>query len=143
MSDRPTLRHEEGHSNRREEYDDRDRSSRHRRRSESRSPPPARRNRSRSRSPRRSASPPRKMEVDRAVDPPKREFRSSRYNPDRDHGSRATGSTPYDPVRKAAARQTAAIEASKHSKKENRVYITNLSFNVKWNDLKDFMREGQ
>ncbi|SCZ93873.1 BZ3500_MvSof-1268-A1-R1_Chr6-3g08940 [Microbotryum saponariae] len=82
------------------------------------------------------------MDVDRAVDPPKREFRSSRYNPDRDSGSRATGSTPYDPVRKAAARQTAAIEASKHSKKENRVYITNLSFNVKWNDLKDFMREA-
>ncbi|SCV67431.1 BQ2448_5042 [Microbotryum intermedium] len=80
------------------------------------------------------------MDVDRSVEP-KREFRSSRYNPDRD-SSRATGSTPYDPVRKAHARQTAAIEASKHSKKENRVYITNLSFNVKWNDLKDFMREA-
>jgi len=36
----------------------------------------------------------------------------------------------------------AALEASKRSIKENRVYVGNLAFSVKWNDLKDYMREG-
>lgn len=40
------------------------------------------------------------------------------------------------------SREVAATEAAKRSKKECRVYVGNLSFGVKWNDLKDFMREG-
>ena len=47
----------------------------------------------------------------------------------------------YDP-KKAASREVAAAEAAKRSKKECRVYVGNLSFGTKWNDLKDFMREG-
>jgi RNA recognition motif-containing protein len=39
-------------------------------------------------------------------------------------------------------REVAANEAARRSKKECRVYVGNLSFNVRWNDLKDFMREG-
>lgn len=40
-------------------------------------------------------------------------------------------------------REVAAQEAAKRSQKENRVYVGNLAFAVRWNDLKDFMREGQ
>lgn len=40
------------------------------------------------------------------------------------------------------SREIAAVEASKRSVKENRVYVGNLAFSVKWSDLKDFMREG-
>jgi hypothetical protein len=33
-------------------------------------------------------------------------------------------------------REMAALEASKRSVKENRVYVGNLAFSVKWSDLK-------
>jgi RNA recognition motif-containing protein len=36
----------------------------------------------------------------------------------------------------------AAQEAAKRSQKQNRVYVGNLAYDVKWNQLKDFMREG-
>ena len=52
------------------------------------------------------------------------------------------GSPSFDPVKRAAAREVAATEAAKKSKKDCRVYVGNLSFGVKWNDLKDFMRDG-
>lgn len=39
-------------------------------------------------------------------------------------------------------REYAATEAAKKSRKECRVYVGNLAFGVKWNDLKDFMREA-
>lgn len=38
--------------------------------------------------------------------------------------------------------QPNAQEAAQRSKKECRVYVGNLSYDVKWNILKDFMREG-
>lgn len=43
---------------------------------------------------------------------------------------------------RAMASQHAAIEASRKSQKDCRVYVGNLSYGVKWNTLKDFMREG-
>lgn len=49
---------------------------------------------------------------------------------------------PFDPARKAMNREYAATEAAKKSRKECRVYVGNLAFGVKWNDLKDFMRDG-
>lgn len=52
------------------------------------------------------------------------------------------GGQAFDPEQKAASREVAANEAAKRSKKDCRVYVGNLSFGVKWNDLKDFMREG-
>lgn len=143
------------------------RSRHHRERSRSRSRSPAprshhHRERSRSRSPRRSRSPVRKMDTD--VGPP-RDSRSDRDRSDRDHHrdsrdsrdhhhsrdsrdplpSRGGGDSrrePFDPARKAINREYAASEAAKKSRKECRVYVGNLAFGVKWNDLKDFMREG-
>lgn len=56
--------------------------------------------------------------------------------------SEREGSREFDPAKKAFSREIAATEAAKRSKKECRVYVGNLSFGVKWNDLKDFMREG-
>ncbi|KNZ50565.1 hypothetical protein VP01_434g4 [Puccinia sorghi] len=41
-----------------------------------------------------------------------------------------------DSGRRATGREMAALEASKRSIKENRVYVGNLAFSVKWNDLK-------
>lgn len=42
----------------------------------------------------------------------------------------------------AADSQVNPQEAASRSKKECRVYVGNLSYEVKWNILKDFMREG-
>jgi hypothetical protein len=69
---------------------------------------------------------------------------------DREHGPkwgdapRFRGSPPRgtDGAKRALNREVAANEAARRSKKECRVYVGNLSFNVRWNDLKDFMREG-
>lgn len=47
----------------------------------------------------------------------------------------------YD-SKKASNREAEANEAAKKSKKNCRVYVGNLAFGVKWNDLKDFMRDG-
>ncbi|BGP24410.1 heterogeneous nuclear ribonucleoprotein M [Rhodotorula toruloides] len=71
-----------------------------------------------------------------------------RSDRDRDHRGGAVGAggadrrAPFDPHRKAVAREIAASEAAKRSRKECRVYVGNLAFGVKWNDLKDFMREA-
>ena len=35
-----------------------------------------------------------------------------------------------------------AVEFAKHSKRENRVYVGNLSYEVKYRDLIEFMRGG-
>ena len=35
-----------------------------------------------------------------------------------------------------------ALEFSKHSKRENRVYVGNLSYDVRYRDLMEFMRGG-
>ncbi|KAK4051148.1 g-strand binding protein [Microbotryomycetes sp. JL201] len=64
----------------------------------------------------------------------------SRYS--RSAVGRGGGQRPYDPARKAISREYVANEAARNSKKENRVYVGNLSYAVKWNDLKDFMREA-
>ena len=135
---------------------------RRRSRSPSRSPPrerrrspSPRRHRSRSRSPRgdrsRSRSP-RRMDVDDQDRDRDRDHRSHSSRPDRSTryastgggGGRgpAYGGAPYNPARKAVSREIAATEAAKRSRKDCRVYVGNLAFGVKWNDLKDFMREG-
>jgi hypothetical protein len=35
-----------------------------------------------------------------------------------------------------------AVEFAKHSKRENRVYVGNLSYDVKYRDMIEFMRGG-
>ncbi|GAA5908232.1 hypothetical protein JCM8208_000352 [Rhodotorula glutinis] len=58
------------------------------------------------------------------------------------HGGSHRGGGPVNPMQKAMSREVAANEAAKRSRKECRVYVGNLAFGVKWNDLKDFMREA-
>lgn len=68
--------------------------------------------------------------------------RDSRDRPPPPPRERDSRDRPFDPAAKAMNREVAASEAAKRSKKDCRVYVGNLSFGVKWNDLKDFMREG-
>ncbi|KAH9807881.1 hypothetical protein DFH28DRAFT_710430 [Melampsora americana] len=100
----------------------------------------SRRSRSRSRSPRRS-----RRSKSRSHSP--RHDRRSSRSPIRRSGDRGGYNgrgrgPPDDPARRAMNRDLIAAEASKRSVKENRVYVGNLAFSVKWSDLKDFMREG-
>lgn len=49
---------------------------------------------------------------------------------------RGRGGFGGDPFQRQMSREVAAQEASKRSVKENRVYVGNLPFSVKWSDLK-------
>ncbi|KAH9471005.1 hypothetical protein Pst134EA_004915 [Puccinia striiformis f. sp. tritici] len=131
---------------RREEVNYRDIASRRpsrRSASRSRSPRRMRRSQSRSRSPRphdrRSSRSPARYRHDRDRDDgnPKYAFANGRSG---GYSSRGRGHHE-DTGRRAMGREMAALEASKRSIKENRVYVVNLAFSVKWSDLKDFMRE--
>lgn len=80
---------------------------------------------------------------DRDRDPRDRhDPRDSRDPRETRYASSSRDSRAFDPARKAINREFAATEAAKKSRKECRVYVGNLAFGVKWNDLKDFMREG-
>ncbi|GAA5861935.1 hypothetical protein JCM3774_001357 [Rhodotorula dairenensis] len=68
--------------------------------------------------------------------------RSTRYASTSGGRGPAYAAAPYNPARKAASREIAAAEAAKRSRKDCRVYVGNLAFGVKWNDLKDFMRDA-
>ncbi|OAV99605.1 hypothetical protein PTTG_25225 [Puccinia triticina 1-1 BBBD Race 1] len=117
---------------------------------------------SRSRSPRQDRrTSPARYRYDRRTSPARHPYerRTSppryRYDRDRDDsnpkyaqpngrpgGFSSRGRAPFeDSGRRPTGREMAALEASKRSIKENRVYVGNLAFSVKWNDLKDFMRE--
>lgn len=81
------------------------------------------------------------MDTEDDRDRSSRPDRSTRYASQGTRGP-TYASAPYNPARKAASREIAASEAAKRSRKDCRVYVGNLAFGVKWNDLKDFMREG-
>ncbi|KAI0782048.1 hypothetical protein C8Q75DRAFT_539170 [Abortiporus biennis] len=99
--------------------------------------------RPRSRSRRRSTSP-RSRRSRRSRSPTKSRSRSptrSRSR-DRDRGGRAN-----DPFARSLggpmnAPHEEAVEFAKQSKRENRVYVGNLSYDVKYRDLMEFMRGG-
>jgi hypothetical protein len=107
------------------------------------SPHPQRRRRSpRSRSP----SPSRSRR--RSASPGRRRSRRSRSHGgssrsrsrDRDHkSSEALPRSLGGPIN---APHEEAVEFAKHSKRENRVYVGNLSYDVKYRDLIEFMRGG-
>ncbi|PWZ03827.1 RNA-binding domain-containing protein [Testicularia cyperi] len=59
-----------------------------------------------------------------------------------DRGDSRRGERPKTFQDRAIASQHAAVEASRRSQKDCRVYVGNLSYGVKWNTLKDFMREA-
>ena len=44
---------------------------------------------------------------------------------------------------RAAARETMLSNIREQSQQDRRVYVGNLSYDVKWHHLKDFMRSGQ
>lgn len=43
---------------------------------------------------------------------------------------------------RAAARETMLSNIKEQSQQDRRVYVGNLSYDVKWHHLKDFMRSG-
>ncbi|KAJ7785340.1 hypothetical protein DFH07DRAFT_976156 [Mycena maculata] len=94
-----------------------------------------RRNRSRSRSRRRSASPRRRSRRSRS--------RSSRSPRSRSR-SRGRGKSSDTFARSLGGPMNAdheeAVEFSKISKRENRIYVGNLSYDVRYRDLMEFMR---
>lgn len=108
--------------------------------SRSRSPRRMHHSDSRSRSPRRSSRSPARYRHDRDRDDPNSKYAYSNGRPG-GYGSRGRDYVD-DSGRRVMGREMAALEASKRSIKENRVYVGNLAFSVKWNDLKDYMREG-
>jgi len=111
------------------------RSDRRRSRSRSRSRSPPRRRRDRSYSPAaRRRSPDLEYDTKRERSPRRERDADMDYKP---RGDRAASSAAG-----GAGREVAAAEAAKRSVRENRVYVGNLSFQVRWNDLKDFMREA-
>lgn len=61
----------------------------------------------------------------------------------RSYAPRGVGRYSDYPPRRTSAREHVAQEAIKTSKKENRVYVNNLSFHVRWHDLKDFCSSGK
>lgn len=44
---------------------------------------------------------------------------------------------------RAAARETMMSSLRESSQQDRRVYVGNLSYDVKWHHLKDFMRQGE
>lgn len=125
----------------REKERDRDRDRRHGRRSDHWEPEDRRnggdrrrRSRSRSRSRRRSASPRRRSQRSRTRSrSPRSRSRSRSRDRKGDSFSRSLGG-PMN------ADHEEAVEFAKISKRENRVYVGNLSYDVKYRDLMEFMR---
>ncbi|KAH9991938.1 hypothetical protein BJV77DRAFT_477892 [Russula vinacea] len=114
------------------EPEDRERRNDRRRRSRSRSPHS--RSRSPSRSRRRSASPSRRRS---------RRSRSrggSSRSRSRDRDRKPSEALPRSLGGPINAPHEEAVEFAKHSKRENRVYVGNLSYDVKYRDLIEFMR---
>ncbi|KAE8249003.1 hypothetical protein A4X13_0g5382 [Tilletia indica] len=84
----------------------------------------------------------------RSPSPRSRSPRSRSRSPRRYRSMSATSETnnnnssskSRNPADRAIASQVKSSEAAKRSKKECRVYVGNLAYSVKWNDLKDFMK---
>ena len=108
------------------------------RRSRSRSP------RSRSRSRRRSGSPRRRARRSRSRTSRSRSRSPRSRSRERRAGGEKGGSEPF--ARSLGGPMNApheeASEFAKQSKRENRVYVGNLSYDVKYRDLMEFMRGG-
>ncbi|GAA5939442.1 hypothetical protein JCM3775_001713 [Rhodotorula graminis] len=90
----------------------------------------------------RSRSRERSRSRDRSERDDRRGSEPHRPAPHHGHGHGGGRGAFVNPMQKAMSREVAANEAAKRSRKECRVYVGNLAFGVKWNDLKDFMREA-
>ncbi|CAG8434874.1 12894_t:CDS:10 [Ambispora gerdemannii] len=134
---------ERPHRSSRGDEEDTYRNRRRRTSSRSQSPPPrkrshtpiARRSRSPRRSPRRSRSP--RSQPREGAD----SYRPSRRSSHNDHYEPADR-RDRDAERDRGDRDRGTIAASQRSQKECRVYVGNLAYEVKWGQLKDFMRQA-
>ena len=93
--------------------------------------------RSRSRSRRRSVSPRRRRRSRSRTR--SRSPRSRSRSRSRDRKSEPFSRSLGGPIN---AEHDEAVEMAKNSKRENRVYVGNLSYDVKYRDLMEFMRGG-
>ena len=59
--------------------------------------------------------------------------------------SRGSGAAPSlrSQEERAQAKEQIMVSVRDSSQKERRVYVGNLSYDVKWHHLKDFMRQGK
>lgn len=109
--------------------------------------------RRRSRSPRRSrrSYSPRSRSRERSRDDYRRADRRSRSPmsgaPGGYSGSSYGRGGPVPPARtfeeRAQAKEQMMASVRESSQQERRVYVGNLSYDVKWHHLKDFMRQGE
>ena len=78
---------------------------------------------------------------------PRRRRRSRTRSPSRSTRSRSRERKPADTFARSLggpmnADHEEAVEFAKISKRENRVYVGNLSYDIKYRDLMEFMRGG-
>ncbi|KAM3552240.1 hypothetical protein MY1884_007316 [Beauveria asiatica] len=117
-----------------------------------------RKQRERSRSPRRRSRSPGRQGRRRSYSPRSRSNSREDYRRGRDRspmaGTGAPGGGPpagfsggQGPQRsfedRAAAREQMMSNVRDSSQQDRRVYVGNLSYDVKWHHLKDFMRQGE
>lgn len=57
-------------------------------------------------------------------------------------GSNYGGAPRRDPADRAVAKEQMMENIRQTSQQDRRVYVGNLSYDVKWHHLKDFMRQG-
>ena len=55
----------------------------------------------------------------------------------------ASGAPPRNFEERAQAKEQMMISVRESSQQDRRVYVGNLSYDVKWHHLKDFMRQGK
>ncbi|KAF4985393.1 hypothetical protein FDECE_16591 [Fusarium decemcellulare] len=113
--------------------------------------------RERSRSPRRRSRSPDRSHRRRSYSPRSRSASRDDYRRNRDRspmtstgapgGGPSAGYSGQAPHRsyeeRAAAREQMMNNIRESSQQDRRVYVGNLSYDVKWHHLKDFMRQGE
>ncbi|KAM6518091.1 g-strand binding protein [Fusarium solani] len=113
--------------------------------------------RERSRSPRRRSRSPERTHRRRSYSPRSRSASRDDYRRNRDRspmtstgapgGGPSAGYSGQAPHRsyeeRAAAREQMMNNIRESSQQDRRVYVGNLSYDVKWHHLKDFMRQGE
>lgn len=64
------------------------------------------------------------------------------YPSDREGGA-STAAPPRNFEERVVAKEQMMQNVREHSQQDRRVYVGNLSYDVKWHHLKDFMRQGE
>lgn len=97
----------------------------------------------------RSRSPPRRRDYDRSRSPSRDRYRSERARRERtpvngndDYGRHAAPVSARSHEDRAQNKEQMMQSVRDASQQDRRVYVGNLSYDVKWHHLKDFMKEG-